>query len=78
MEVIDKRESCRVEFRCLKIGETFLNPKGVLCQKISDLWNGNEECFNTVQLRTGIVSYTCDYDYITPVEATVTFTDMRE
>lgn len=78
MEVIDRRESSRVAFNKVKNGETFLNPKGELCQKFSDLWNGEDERFNTIQLRTGIVSYSSDYDYVTPVEATVTFTDMRE
>ena len=78
MEVIDKRDSCRIAFRCLKIGDTFLNLKGELCQKISLLWGDDEDRYNTVQLKTGTVSYSCDYDYVTPVEATVTFTDMYE
>lgn len=78
MEVIDKREGCRIAFRCLKIGETFLNLKGELCQKIKLLWGDEEDRYNTVQLKTGIVSYSCDYDDVIPVDATVTFTDKYE
>lgn len=76
MIIIDKRRYHTAEFRYLKIGETFLDPKGDLCQKISPLYNEIKAKFNTVQLRTGIVSYTSDYEEVSQVEATVTYTDI--
>ena len=76
MIIIDKRRYHTTEFYHLKIGETFLDSKGDLCQKISPLYNEIKAKFNTVQLKTGIVSYTSDYEVVVPVAVTATYTDI--
>lgn len=77
MVVIDKRKTTCVTFRTLKIGETFLSPTGDLCLKIAPLWDEDEQCFNTVRLRTGLVTYSSDFDAVIEVAATVTYTDIE-
>ncbi len=77
MIVLDKRRHNGVTFRCLNIGDTFLNPQGELCLKIAPLWDEDEECFNTVLLKTGIVSYNSDYEVVSQVAATVTYTEIN-
>ena len=77
MVVFDKRRNHNIEFRGLENGDTFLNSKGVLCLKINPVYNEVKERFNTVQLKTGILSCTSDYDVVSQVAATVTFTDIN-